>query len=346
MTNQTTRRTFNAGLGAAALAPVGALAQDAALIEAAKKEGQVVWYTGIIVNQFVRPMAQGFEKLHGIKVNFASVGEAEMMLRITNEARANAPVGDVFDSSGALFPPLQKAGLVAQYKPANASRFPVEAVDADGHWTSVYTLYLTTGFNTDLVKEEDAPKTYADLLDPKWAGKMVWADTRALSGPAGVIGNILNSMGESTGLEYLRKLAKQKVVGIPANQRVALDQVIAGQYPIGLNIYNHHTVISRAQGAPVKRIKMEPFLGHLGAIAIVKNAPHPNAARLFVEYMCSIDGQKVVRDANYPPSHPQVPPLDPITSPQTDGFKFMMLKPEMSVESLPKWLSIYDELFK
>lgn len=321
-------------------------AQDAGLIEAAKKEGQLTWYTGIIISQLVRPLSEAFEKKYGVKVNYVSMLEPETVLRLQNEARAGHLIGDLFDSSGAIFPPLKAADLVAQYAPKSADVFPAALKDKDGYFTSIYSLYLTTGYNTDLVKENEAPKTYEDLLDPKWKGKMVWADIRAMSGPAGFIANVLRDMGEEKGMAYLKKLAQQKITGIAANQRVVLDQVIAGQYSIGLMIYNHHTLISRAQGAPVKAARTEPFVGHLGAIFPVKGSPHPNAAKLFLEFMSSEEGQTIVRDANYPPSNPNIAPKDPAISPKTAGFKFMMLTPYDTGEPLAKWLKIYDELFK
>jgi iron(III) transport system substrate-binding protein len=239
-----------------------------------------------------------------------------------------------------------KAGLVGRYMPKQAESFPAETKEKDGHWAAIYTLYLTTGYNSDLVKDEDAPKTYEDLLDPKWKGKMAWSDIRSVSGPGAFIGNILQVMGEEKGMDYLKKLAQQKITGIPSNQRVVLDQVIAGQYSIGLMIYNHHTVISREQGAPVKSVKMQPLLGHLGIVALAANAPRPNAAKLFLEYISSEEGQKIVSNAYYPPSRPDVPPRDPSTSPATAHFKATVMTPEMTEAPLARWLKIYDELFK
>lgn len=348
MTNQFTRRAFNATLAATALAPTGALAQDAALIEAAKKEGQLLWYTGLIVNLVVRPLSEGFEKKYGIKVNPVTTNDAETLLRISNEARANNRQCDVFDSPGTTIPPLTAAGLIEKYAPKSAEVFPEGMKGKDGLWTAIFALYLTTCYNTDLVKAAEAPKTYEDLLDPKWKGKIVWTGTRTISGPAGFIGNILQTMGEEKGMAYLKKLSEQKIVSLAGqNQRVVLDQVIAGQYPISLMTYNHHAVISKGQGAPVAWVKMEPLVANLGVVGIAKGAPHPNAAKLFMEYIFSEEGQVVLRNANYPPAHPKVAPKDPSISPITGQFKTTMIGPEATAAGGPleKWLKIYDGLF-
>lgn len=338
-------------IGTAMLATLGlsgtARAQDAAMIEAAKKEGQVTWYTGLIVNLVVRPLSEGFEKKYGIKVNFTATSDSETLLRLTNEARAQKYEDDIFDTPGTLVPPLMKAGLMEHYEPASAKSYPADMKDKDGYWTAIFALYLTTGYNTDLVKDSEAPKTFEDLLDPKWKGKMVWTGTRTISGPAGFIANILKTMGQDAGMAYLKKLAAQKITALDGqNQRVVLDQVIAGQYPIGLMIYNHHTVISQQKGAPIKWVKMEPLVANLGVVAMPKHAPHPNAAKLFLEYIFSEEGQQVIRDANYPPAHPNVHAKDPAISPGTGNFKTTMLTPDTTAEPLDGWLKIYDELFK
>lgn len=177
---------------------------------------------------------------------------------------------------------------------------------------------------------------------------MVWVDNRTISGPAGFIANVLKVMGNDAGMAYLKKLSQQKIVGLPSNQRVVLDQVIAGQYSIGLMTYNHHVVISREKGAPIKWIKMEPLVANVGAVGMSAHAPHPNAAKLFLEYIFSEEGQKVIRDANYPPAHPNVAAKDPMITPSKGNFKVTTLTPEMTEASGPLqgWLKIYDELFK
>ncbi|MBL8688055.1 MAG: extracellular solute-binding protein [Rhodospirillaceae bacterium] len=334
-----------AGL-AAAFAPAPASALDPSMIAAAKKEGEVVWYTGLIVNAVVRPLSEAFERKYGIKVKHTSTTDAETMLRITNEARAGRTESDVFDTPGTVMPPLVKAGLVERYTPESVAEYDARFRDKDGYWNGIFALYLTVGYNTELVKPADAPKTFQDLLDPKWQGKMAWVNNRVISGPAGFIANVLAAMGPDAGTDYLRKLGQQKIVSIPSNQRVVLDQVIAGQYPIGLMVYNHHAVISAAQGAPVAWVKMEPLVANLGVVGLTKGGPHPNAGKLFLEFLFSEEGQTVIRDANYPPAHPKVKAKEPSISPVTGNFKITMITPEATGEPLAGWLKIYDEFFK
>lgn len=347
-----TRRGFIAGASTLALLPAASFAQgqpSAELIAKAKAERQLVWYTGMVVNQVVRPLVEKFQAKYGIEVRYATTGDSDTVLKITSQARAGRMEADLFDSPGTSIPPLSKAGLIEPFAPEALAKYAATFKPQSRLYSGIYSLYLTTTYNTDLVKAAEAPKTFADLLDPKWRGKMVWTDTRAISGPAGFIGNVLSVMGQDKGMAYLRELSKQKIVREPGNQRVILDKVISGQYAIGLMTYNHHAVISRAKEAPVAWVKMEPLVANLGVIALVKNAPHPNAAKLFLEFMFSDDGQKVIAEAGYPPGNPDVPPKDPSIGPVTGSFTSTLLAPEISSqesEPLAGWLKIYDELFK
>lgn len=319
------------------------------LVDAAKAEGQMVWYTGLIVPQVVRPLAEGFQKKYGIEVKYATTGDSDTVLKLTSQARVGKMEADLFDTPGTAIAPLSAANLIEPYQPLALADYDPMFKPASKLYSGIYTLFLTTTYNTDLVPVDQAPKTYEDLLDPKWKGKMVWTDTRGVSGPPGFIGNILQTMGEEKGMDYLRKLSQQQIARDPGSQRVAIDKVISGQYEIGVMTYNHHAEISKAKGAPIAWVKMEPLVANLGAIAIVKNAPHPNAAKLFLEYLFSEDGAKIIREANYPPGHPNVQAKIPAISPKTGNFKFTLLSPEVAsqeAEPLKTWLKIYDELFK
>ena len=339
------RRVFVSFLTFFALA-VPARAADQALIDAARKEGQVVWYSGLIVNQIVRPLVEGFEKTYpGIKVQAGRLTSSEAALKIMNEARAGKPQADIFDGTALVFR-LTTAGVVEPYRPASAAGFPEGRIAGDGTWTALNLYVMTAAINTDTITDKDAPKTLADLLDPKWRGKIAWTNDPTTAGPPGFIGGVLTSMGQDKGMEYLRKLAGQKIVNVPAAQRVVLDQVIAGQYSIGLMTFNYHSVISAADGAPVRWVAMEPAIELPNPGGLVKNAPHPNAGKLLLDYICSPEGQAVFREANYIPANPAVLPKDPKLTPAGGGFARVLITPETTALKLEGWTAIYNELFK
>jgi len=125
-----------------------------------------------------------------------------------------------------------------------------------------------------------------------------------------------------------------------------LDQVIAGEYAVALQIFNHHAVISAKKGAPVDWIKMEPATGTLSVLSIHKNAPHPNAAKLLADFIISKEGQEVFRDADYIPAHPGVAALVPTLKPKEGNFRVQFFTPEETEDRMPEWKKVSDELFR
>jgi iron(III) transport system substrate-binding protein len=324
-----------------AIGPVAAA--DQALIDAAKKEGHVTWYTSLIVDQFARPAAAAFEKAYGIKVDFVRADSAEISLRLLNESKAGHVQADVYDGFGA--PALVQQGIVASYIPEAAKSLPAQFHDPDGHWAATNLYVLTPGYNTELVPKGMEPKNFQDLLDPQWKGKMAWNSQPSVAAASGFIGLVLADMGEEKGTAYLEALAKQNVAGLKVAARQVLDEVIAGEYAIALQIFNNHAVISAAQGAPVAWIPMNPATGILSVFSVTEGAPHPNAGRLFVDYLVSADGQKLFRDADYLPVDPAVPPRVPSLRPDGDKFRAIYFTPEEYYGSLPKWTKLFTDIF-
>lgn len=329
----------------AAMAGFPAAAADQALIDAAKQEGEMVWYSSLIIDQLVRPVAEAFEDKYGIKVHYSRTPAGEMALKLQNEIRAGSVQADAFDGNSAFFQVMPLDNLVA-YAPEAAAAYPAELKDADGRFHAINVATLTVGVNTDLVPEADRPKSYDDLLDPKWKGKMAWTTDQTPNGAPGFIGNILQVYGEEKGMEYLRKLAEQDIVNVPASQRVVLDQVIAGEHQLGLMIFNHHTVISGAKGAPVTWLRIEPLISTGNYVGLLKNSPHPNAGKLFVDFILSEEGQMVFQKANYLPAHPGVPAAEPTLKAEGGGFKVTVITNEAALANLPKWTAIYKDLFE
>jgi len=328
------------------LTPAARAETDPALVRAAEKEGTVVWYTGLIVNQIARPLAEAFEKKYpAIKVQYSRASNTETTLKILNEARARRVQVDVFDVTSGMFP-LLEAKVVAPYAPQAAANYPPEYRDKDGYWTASNLYFLTVAANTNLVKPDALPRDFNDLLDPKWKGKMAWTSELAVQGPPGFIHNMLTIKGQDKGMDYLRRFAAQQPVGVAASPRTVLDQVIAGEHDLGVMMYNHHVAISAAQGAPITWLKLEPLVGIFTMFGVTKDSPHPNAARLFEEFALSEEGQRVFAAHEYLPADPTVPAKTPGLKPEAGHFRVTIISPEMERDELPKWQAIYSDLFR
>jgi len=306
----------------------------------------VVWYSTQIISQLVRPVTAAFEKKYpGIKVRSTRANAAETAVKILNESKAGRPQSDVFDGTTTVVP-LKAAGHVLQWLPDAAKDYPADLKDPEGYWIANNLFIITPGFNTALIPRGSEPKTYQNLLDPKWRGKMAWNGFPTASGIGGFVGTVLAEMGDEKGRTYLRALARQNIAPLAGSAREVLDHVIAGEYAIALQIFNHHAVISARKGAPVDWIKMEPATGNLSTISVLKNAPHANAAKLLADFIISQEGQEVFRAADYIAAHPQVPALVPTLKPAEGQFRARFFTPEQTEDSMPRWQRVADEIFR
>ena len=331
-------------LAVAVLGARDAAAADQALIDAAKKEGEVVWYTTLVVNQIVRPLKAAFEKKYGVTLQYTRADDLVTAQKILAEGQAGRMQADILDSISGMFA-LQEAGLLTPFTVPNAADYPPEIKDKDGYWISVIMYVFTPAINTTLLPKDQAPKTFADLLDPKLKGKMAWNGS-SVAGAFGFVANILTVMGEDKGTAYLRALAKQQVVNVDASSRAVLDQVIAGEYWMNLMAFNHHAVISARKGAPCDWLKVEPAPVTLDTVALLKDAPHPHAARLLLDFLLSADGQKVFQQNDYLPALPSVPAMVAGLRPNDGGFQADFLRPEVIHRQLPAWQKVTQELFR
>lgn len=315
------------------------------LEEGAKKEGKLLWYTTLIVNQLVRPMKDAFEKQYPfIKIDYFRGNSEQVAQKVMTEYQGRRFEVDLVDGTGST-PMLTKAGLLQRFFSPHLSEYPPELKDPQGYWGATNLYFMTLGYNTRLVKPEEVPRTWDDLLNPKWRGRMVWS-TSAGSGAPLFIGNVLMSMGKEAGMAYLARLAKQSIVNTTASGRAVLDSVIAGEYPMAIHIFNHHAVISRQKGAPSEWQPLEPVAAPVGVIGLPKNAPHPHAAMLFLDFVLSKKGQNVFREVNYLPAHPEIPAKQADLKPGGGRFKKAnYIGPDVHFDKSNEWVDIFEKLF-
>jgi len=314
------------------------------LIAKAKQEGEVVYYTDLIVDQIVRPLAAAFEAKYRIKVSYARADSQVNVLKILNEQKAGRVMSDIFGLNTGL-EVLIASGAARRFTTQNGEELPERYRDPDHYWVSSHLFVITPALNTDLVPPAQRPHTYDDLLVPYWKDKTVWKPND-LTGAPGFIGNVLITMGETRGMEYLRKFARQGIRPVSASARAVLDHVIAGEYALSLQILNHHAAISATKGAPVDWVRMSPVTVAPGLVGMTAGAPHPNAGALFVEFMTSPEGQKIFQTADYLPARPDVPPRIPDLIPETGGFSGNVITPAITAKGYEHWNEVYKELFQ
>jgi iron(III) transport system substrate-binding protein len=337
-------RYRNIAILAAALSVIAGAAQAAtqALIDAAKHEGRVTWYTTLLADEASGPLAAAFEKKYpGIHVDFIRKDGLEHLRNILAEAKAGAMVADVFDgTTTAAF--LMKEGIAAAYKAETAADIPARYKDPNGYWTAQVLYFQTLGYNSDLVRPSDAPKTYQDLLDPKWKGKLAWSAEDQLTGGLGFIVNVLDTMGDEKGEAFLGALAKQDLARIRTGINGVTRALAAKQYAIGVTVDNHHTVIASEKGAHVNWVALPPVLGLSNNIGLTKGALHPNAAKLLIDFNLSVEGQTVLKNGNHIPASERVEAADPSLK---RGFAVNYISPEKGVEATMRAQAVFAKFW-
>jgi len=294
------RRTL---LAATALVPFGARVVSAAppaeqitpaLIEAAKKEGKVSYYTAMDLS-VAEPVARAFEaKYGGIKVSVERTGSERLFNRIAQEVASKIYKVDVANSADAAhFLPWKRQGWLAPFLTVEmAENIPLDQRDPDGTYVNQRTHLSAIAYNTSLVKPEDAPKGFADLLDPKYSAKMV----KAHPGYSGTIMTATQQLSQALGWEYFEKLAKQKVLQVQSATEPP-KKIEAGERAIAVDGSDYLFWMAKERGSPIQvvhAVEGTPLITN--PMAVFKAAPNPNAARLLVAWIMSAEGQQFIVD--------------------------------------------------
>jgi iron(III) transport system substrate-binding protein len=308
-----TRRTF---LHTSALAAGAALstrvvsaapaseAVTPSLVEAAKKEGKVVWYTSIDL-QVAEKLAKSFEaKYPGVAVRVERSGAERVFQRIGQEYASNVRAVDIANSSDAAhFIAWRRDGRLAPYVPEDVAKFyPAEHRDAGGLFATFRITLSVIGYNTNLVKAEDAPKSFADLLDPKWKAKIV----KSHPGYSGGTMTATYQTSRDLGWEFFEKLARQSVMQVQSMTDPP-KKLALGERAVMSDGAEYVLALLKEDGKPVEPVyatEGSPLI--IGPNGIFKEAPNPNAARLFQSYSFSPEAQQLVIDTGGMRSaHPQ-----------------------------------------
>ena len=337
--------------GAASAAPtdIALYTRDdrAKLLEAgARREGRVTFYSGMIENQALRPIADAFRKKYPyITVDYWRGDSRALVQKALTERRAGRVNGDVLESTGGA-EALIKAGVVPFRSPAMAD-YPAKYLDPNLFWAASRLDYFGLAYNTREVRAADAPKTYDDLLNPKWRGAIAWRADSEVGAPLFIAG-ILRFMGKERGTAYLKKLVAQQIVNYAGSARALVDRVGAGEYKIAIEIYAHHPLISKAKGAPLDTVMLSPVPSAVSTIQLAKDAPHPNAATFLIDFVLSREGQEVLRAAEYFSANPKVdisPMLRGIV-PGLNGLQEIVFTPALMYDTRDEANAIFNQYFR
>jgi iron(III) transport system substrate-binding protein len=275
----------------------------AALIEGAKKEGKLVWYTSMAIDTS-KPLLDAFQKDYPfIKAELVRAGEEQLMNRVLSETRAGRWLFDAI--STAAMSVVADRHMVAPYLTPERDAFLSEFKDPQGYWTGIFVNNLVLCYNTKMIGAKDAPKNYPDLLDPKWKGKMLMDST-----DYDWFGTLATVWGKEKAVQYMKRLALQNPLWRRGHGLTA-QLLGAGEVPLAW-AYNFRIERMKKEGAPVDWIEtFDPTVVTMSGMGLSAKASNPNAAKLLIDFATSKKGQQMVREMRRIPARSDIEPLAP-----------------------------------
>ena len=335
------------GALAAALAPDSARAQAPAkgaeilsyqgpdreqrLIEQAKQEGSLALYTSLAPTES-KPLAAAFEKKYGVKVELWRSQSERVVQRVVTEARAARHAVDVVATNGPQMESLARENILTVFFTPHAADLPPASIPAHRLWMPDRLQFFVVGYNTNLVKREDLPTSIKGFTDPKWKGML-----SVEAGDAEWMATLVKKWGEADGMAVFRKLSEQQPM-VRKGHPLLAQLIAAGEIPVCLTAYSANVETLKRKGAPIDFAPIDAVARTQG-IGISKNAPHPAAALLFIDFVLSAeDGQRLYESMGRPPVNRKV------KSKLTD-FEHTYLDIAAVLDESEKWDKLWEELF-
>jgi iron(III) transport system substrate-binding protein len=309
------------------------------LLESAKKEGAFMLYSSMNATD-AQPIIDAFnQKYPGVNARFFRASSGDLYTKLVTEARGGQILWDVMDIAPEYVASLEDEGLLTAYDSPVRNELPEALRDSKGIWTSLYLNDNVITWNTKLVKPEDAPKTYEDLLDPKWKGK-ISLDTEDYPWAY----YIFQTMGKEKGADFLSKLAAQKPQMIKGRTNQT-NMLIAGEVSVSVALYDYMEIQQQQKGAPVAFGYVEPVRLENEPLMLAKKAAHPNAALLFLDWMIGKEGQTtMVKITNRIPVRTDVATLSERQAAVLKG-KYTLIPPEELGKNLKDMQQQFDKIF-
>lgn len=329
-------------LALALIAPTAALAQadiatyqgaDRAqkLVEGAKKEGTLTIYTSATVDD-MKALTSAFEKKYGIKTNVWRASSENIIQRAATEARGGRYDVDVFETDGVYMEAIHREKLLQPVKTPYLSDLVPAAIPPHGDWIGDRVQIFAATYNTRLVKKADLPKSFEDLLDPKWKGKLA-----VETGDYDWFSAVVTAMGEDKGLKLFKDIVAKNGVSVRKGHTLLANLVVSGEVPLSLTTYLYKVLQLKKDGAPIDWFSLPPEVARSQGTGMAAKAPHPYAAVLFIDFLLS-DGQSILAKRDFIPTNVKVKPLP-------EGMTLKFVEPAKILDESSKWEKLFKDTF-
>ena len=301
------------------------------LLAGAKKEGEVSVYTSLI-SEDLSALSAAFEKKYGVKVKGWRASSEKVLQRAVTEARANRMDADVLETNGPELEAAYREKILQTLKSPHLKDLMPQAVRPHGQWVGTRINMFVHSYNTKLVSKDELPKTYADLANPRWKGRLgIEAEDEDW------FAMVVRELGEEQGLRTFRDIAKNGF-SVRKGHTLLAGLVASGEVPFALTTYSHGAEKMKQKGAPVDWYAIAPAIGRANGVAVMRKPPHPHAAALFADFVLSPEGQRLFESLGRVPASTKV-------KSHLNNFPFILIDPVTILDESDKWGKLWDELF-
>jgi iron(III) transport system substrate-binding protein len=291
----------------------------------------VVLYTSLAPTES-GPLAQAFEKKTGIKVELWRALSEKVVQRAITEARAGRFAFDVVETNSPEMEMMAREKLFRELQSPHLADLPPAALPAHRMWIPDRMNFFVVAYNTSKVRREELPKSYLGFLEAKWKGRIGIEAT-----DAEWMATLVKKWGEEAGMAHFRKLADMKP-DVRKGHILLAQLVASGEIPVGLTIYNSNAESLKRKGAPIDWIPVEPVVARSQGIAVARNAPHPQAAAAFVDFVLSPEGQELLNSMGRVPVSTRV-------RTHMNNFEYTVVDPVTVLDEQEKWNKLWESLF-
>jgi iron(III) transport system substrate-binding protein len=305
------------------------------LVATAKKEGELMLYSSLTQEDQLR-LAADFKRRYGITVKSWRGSQAHILQRVMSETQGGRFEFDVLETNAPQLDVLARAKLLQKVNsPYIDQELLPETMPTHGEWAPDRLNLLVYAYNTNAVKSADVPKSWQDLLDPKWKGRIGMESTNVEWFAA-----LVDSMGRKPGLDLFRRMADNGVA-VRTGHTHSTGLVIAGEIPVMLGVYSHDVDRMKVKGAPVNWFVLPPAVVLPSAVAVSRRAVHPGAAALFYDYMLT-EGQRFYTEVHRVPANKNYD--TPVRRLVQEGAAYRIVNAQEAIDDYDKWLDLYKRI--
>ena len=302
--------------------------RSARLVAGAKREGTVTLYSSATLAD-QSAIVGAFQAKYGIKVQQWRGSSEDIRNRALTEYAGGRFDVDVAETAGPDMEAMVREQLMQPVTtPVTAQLIPQATMPHHG-WVATRLSVFVGAYNTNIIKPADAPKSYEDLRNPKWKGKL------GIDGEDSVwFGALIAALGEERGVKFFRELVRTNGLSVRRGHTLLANLVVSGEVPFALSAYQYKIEQLRKSGAPIEWYVIPPGISRFLGTGVMRRAPHPNAAILFLDFMLS-DAQALLLDREFTPTNMKVKPLD---------IPFKVIDPAQMLDEGDKWAKLFDAI--